>query len=186
MPVKRTAQTVDEMMTAALEKKKSALYRRESAEFTDEQLAGLIHRATDDLMEAPPKVNLADTARVKEITKQYLMACETASIVPSITGLANALGCTRAAIYDVINRRSPAETAEFFTRCHDTFSDLLSQSALRGATQPIASIFLLKSLFGLRESVELIATTKESGPLGPEPDMAALEAKLQDVVVEDD
>lgn len=183
------AQTFNEMVEAGTERRKnSSLYKIQSAAFVDEQLAALVAKTAGELVEAATTepVSLTDTETVKARTVLYLKACETSSSFPSVAGLARSMGLSRQALYDCIQRNSPSDTAAWLELCRDAFSDLLSEAALRNNCNNITAIFLQKALYGLRETVEVVAK-RDDGPLGPLADKAALEQRiLGTVCLEDD
>lgn len=187
MPGKQTAQTYSEMVEAGQQQRKSSrLYKAASAQFVDEQLSALINKTAAELAEiatAEP-ISLADTGKVKERTMLYLKACEESACFPSVVGLARSMGLSRQTLYDCIWRRSPAATAAWLEMCRDAFSDILGESALRNNCNSIVSIFLQKAVYGLRESVEIVAKTET--PLGDQVDQASLEARILGSVVVDD
>lgn len=162
------AQSFSEMIESGeRQRKTSKLYKAESAAFVDERLSDLLKRTTAELAEAATTepVSLQDTDEVKRRTVLYLRACEKTSCFPSISGLARSMGLSRQALYDCIWRQSPPATAAWLEICRDTFSDILAESALRNNCNSIVSIFLQKAVYGLRESVEVIAKT-DPDPLG--------------------
>lgn len=173
------AQTFQEMLeTGAEQKKQSKLYKVEASQFVDERLSALIAKTADELTTAATAepVTLTDTEEVKRRTVYYLKACEAASSFPSIAGLARSMGLSRQAVYDCIWRCSPQRTAEWLELCRDSFSDILAEASLRNDCNNITAIFLQKALYGLRETVEIVAKT--DSPLGNTPDQAALEARI--------
>lgn len=181
------AQTFPEMVEAGTEQKKqSKLYKAESAEFVDERLSALVGKTVAELATAAESrpVSLADTDLVKERTILYLKACEATSTFPSVAGLARSMGLSRQALYDVMWRQSPPRTAEWLELCRDSFSDILAEASLRNDCNNITAIFLQKALYGLRESVEIVAKTET--PLGDSLDQTALEARIAGSVIVDD
>lgn len=167
------------MVEAGAERRKnSSLYKAQSAEFVDEQLAALVAKTAGELVEAATMnpVSLTDTETVKARTVLYLKACETSSSFPSVAGLARSMGLSRQALYDCIQRNSPRETAEWLELCRDAFSDLLSEAALRNNCNNITAIFLQKALYGLRETTEIVARREDYGPQGPLVPIEQLEA----------
>lgn len=182
------AQSFTEMVEAGTEKRKnSSLYKAQSAAFVDEQLAALVAKTAGELVEAATTepVSLTDLETVKARTVLYLKACETSSCFPSVAGLARSMGLSRQALYDCITRNSPKDTSAWLELCRDAFSDLLSEAALRNNCNNITAIFLQKALYGLRETVEVVAR-QENGPLGPLVDQAELERRIMASVVVDD
>ena len=176
------------MVEAGTEKRKNSnLYKIQAAAFTDERLAALVAKTTAELVDAATTeaISLKDTEEVKARSVLYLRACEASSSFPSIAGLARSMGLSRQALYDCIQRNSPPDTAAWLELCRDAFSDLLSEAALRNNCNNITAIFLQKALYGLRESVEIVAR-QDSGPLGPLVDKAELERRILGSVVIDD
>ena len=53
------------------------------------------------------------------------------------------------------------ETAKFLTQIDDLFADILSENSLKGNANNIAAIFLLKALYGSKDSqqIELVNGT---------------------------
>lgn len=181
------AQTMEEMVAEGTQKRKqSKLYKAESAEFVNDQLSALIGKTTGELAEAATAepVSLRDTAEVKRRTVLYMKSCEESACFPSIVGLARSMGLSRQALYDCIWRKSPAATAEWLEMCRDTFSDILAESALRNNCNGIVSIFLQKAVYGLRESVEIVAKTET--PMGDIMSPEELARRIEGVVIDDD
>jgi hypothetical protein len=145
-------------------RKTSKLYRAESTEFNDGRIAALTAKTGAELAVAATsrRISLDEVDEVKARTLAYLKACEEAAVIPSMSGLARSLGMTRRALESCVERQSPAPTAEWLLLVKDAFSDVLAESALRKNCDSITGIFLLKSLFGLRESVEIVAGQQDS------------------------
>ena len=175
-------QTYDEMVSYNEETKASSkLYKAENAEFIDGQLSKMINSFSSELITAgaKEKISLGDLRAVKEQTILYLGSCAKTATIPSIAGLARALGMTRRAIYDYINRNEYTGSAIWLEQCKDLFSDMLSNAALRGCCNPVVAIFLQKAQFGLRETSTLeIAPARTSDPLGPRMSVEELEARI--------
>lgn len=168
-------------------RKNSSLYRAQSAEFVDGELSALISKTAEELTAAATTepVSLSDTQEVKRRTVLYLRACEESSSFPSIAGLSRSMGLSRQALYDCIWRNSPSETARWLELCRDSFSDILAEAGLRNNCNGVVSIFLQKALYGLRESIEVVAK-RDDGPLGPLADKSALEQRILGTVVLED
>lgn len=187
MPAKRLPLTENEMTTIETERREnSRLYKRDNAEFADTQIADLVSAMTEELSalsKAPKPVSLTDTERVKRLTIDYIKNCANAATLPSTSGLARALGLTRSALYDCINRKSPEETAKWLEITKDGFAELLSNSALKNSVNPIPGIFILKSVYGLREGLELFTTSRQDnyGPFGAGLTAEELAAKYADL-----
>ena len=89
------------------------------------------------------------------------------------------MGLSRQAVYDCMWRKSPPETAAWLELCRDTFSDILSESALKNNCNSIVSIFLQKAVYGLRESVEVVARNEPTQ--GEYPSYEEIAAKYADL-----
>lgn len=182
------AQTFTEMVEAGTERRKNSnLYKAQSAEFVDGELSALIAKTAEELTTAATAepVSLSDTQEVKRRTVLYLRACEESSSFPSIAGLARSMGLSRQSLYDCTWRNSPPETARWLELCRDSFSDILAEAGLRNNCNGVVSIFLQKALYGLRETVELVAK-RDDGALGPLADKATLEQRILGTVVLED
>ena len=181
------AQSMPEMVEAARQTRQSSkLYKAQSAEFSEMRISELISRTAAQLADAATKepVSLTNTDEVRRRTILYLKACETAACFPSINGLALSMGLTRQALYDVIWRHSPAATADWLELCRDSFSDILADASLKNDCNNITAIFLQKALYGLRETVEIVAKTEN--PIGEEINPDVLAERIAGSVVSDD
>jgi len=181
------AQTFGEMVESGENaRKRGRIYREQSNEYLKGQLSELVNRTALELegVATAQPVSLRDTNEVKRRTLLYLRACETAACFPSIVGLARSMGLSRQAIYDVIWRKSPAETAEWLEICRDSFSDILAEASLKNQCAAIPAIFIQKAVYGLRESVEIVA--KAETPLGDTVDSKLLEARIADIPDDDE
>lgn len=164
---KNPPQTEDEMLEDVITTKatKSHHYKVQGDEHRAEVLSELVRRSAGQLAEADKvKIPLSDAEAVKVQAYRYLAACEQAGAFPSIVGLSRALGCSRRALYKVIDERIYPVTADFLELFRDMCSDILSESALTNNANTVATIFIQKAVYGLRESVELVVTPPS--PLG--------------------
>ena len=79
MPGKNLPQTMEEMVEDGVQqRKRSKLYKAESAAFVNSQLSALINRTTRELADisSSPEVSLRDVEEVKRRTILYMKACE--------------------------------------------------------------------------------------------------------------
>ena len=171
MPGKLSPQTPLEMRESEQARRSgSKLYKQASAEFVDQQIGGMVEQMGRELERAgkAEPVSLSDIDRVIATTLDYVSACAEASTIPNTTGLARSLGITRQAVYDTIHRNSPKQAARWFSLCKDCFSELLGNASLRNGVNSIVSIFLLKSLYGYKESHEVIIQNGQAQALTDE------------------
>lgn len=165
-----------EEMTATKNIKRKP-YKVESDEHRADVLSALVNKSAAQLVEADQrgKISLSDTAAVKAQTMLYMQCCEQTGSFPSIVGLSRSLGYSRRAIYDEIDHHTNPATADWLEMCRDTFSDILAESALTNNANTIMAVFLSKAVYGLRESIELIAHT--DNPLGNNSDPGTIADK---------
>jgi len=164
---KNPPQTANEIIEDVVTTKatKSHHYKVQGDEHRAEVLSALIKRSAGQLAEADKvKIPLSDAEAVKAQAFRYLAACEQAGAFPSVIGLSRSLGCTRRALYKIIDERTYPATADFLELFRDMCSDILSESALTNNANTVATIFIQKAVYGLRESVELVVTPPS--PLG--------------------
>lgn len=89
------------------------------------------------------RTDLTDLAAVQATANRYLEACKKATVVPTISGLAAALGFSRQWICE--QARKPGAVGQYLSALFSAFSAVLEQMGLlRMASEPV-SIFLLKN-----------------------------------------
>jgi len=166
--ITKPPKTDEELATQMQERKLSnnRFYKNaaEMREINDAQLSKLIDISLSGLQHFEERecVCLTDTETIKQISMRYLDKCREYSVVPTLTDLANALGSTRRTLYDFFEREPKHPTTIWIRHMQDVFSDILSRSALTGATAPIPSIFVLKSRYGWSEGTNIIPDKAEA------------------------
>lgn len=147
--------TTEMMIVEAREKRAtSKLYKAENQQVSNEAISKSIRNALFNIKRAEHtiKVDLNDIESVRAVTGAYLESCAVESCFPSMTGLAMALGYTRRNLNYYMNNNHDTETGKFLIQVHDLLADILSENALKGNANNITSIFLLKALYGLKET----------------------------------
>lgn len=152
-PAKRPPQTEEEMEQSLTERKTgSSVYRKSDTLAANEEriknitlltAAGLANVATPGA-----RVQLSDTATVQEITLNYTKTCAEYSVIPSISGLAKALGMTRQALHDHVKRHPDDPTSEWIKEVSDSFGQILMDAAVSGVVAPIPAIYATKARYG--------------------------------------
>lgn len=99
------------------------------------------------------RVPLSDVEMVRAVTCGYLEHCSARGVLPSMSGLALCLGCSRQALYAHIRRNPDSETAEWLMGFSDVCGELVMQASLSGAVQAIPAIFIAKCRYGWKENV---------------------------------
>lgn len=160
--------TYDAMLAEQKSKSKgSHLYKAETSALNEESISDVVSRAADELTavaEGRQRISLTDTPTLKAISLQYVKACAAAGTLPTMTGLARSLGCTLRATEDFRARNPNTESGKWLQMFHDTCSECLETSAMRGAVNTIMAIFISKARYGLKEGNELVI--KANDPLG--------------------
>ena len=143
--------SLEEMLSMEREKTETRLYSKD--EDADAKIRKLIAQATTELANLPEKVDIRDTEQVKSIVKAYMLSCYEAGSVPSKTGTCRAMGLSRQAIDAFMSKNINHPSTEFLRVVFDSLAEILSSAALTNSTNMVLSIFLLKSIFGYKESV---------------------------------
>lgn len=169
---KLEAQSYEEM-TDAMEDSKAkglathhgnSIYKEKSGEYQEDKLKALVAAKTEELADVATKekVSLENVSDVQKRTIVYLRACEETGTFPSMLGLARALGYSRRSLSLWIQKKGNTPTGQWLEMFSDTCADVLTQSALKNNANSIVSIFLSKSMYGLRETDELIITPNKA------------------------
>lgn len=185
---KNESQSFEEMTNDMNESKEKGLavrrgnsiYKEKSGEYQEDKLKELVHAKTEELAEVAVKkrCSLDDIEDLKQRTIVYLRACEETGTFPSMLGLARSLGYSRQALTTWIRKKPNSETGQWLEMFSDTCADVLTQSALKNNANSIVSIFLSKSMYGLRETDELIITPNKGEIDEEEPvDVEAIKAR---------
>lgn len=133
-----------------------------------ESLAAIVTRKADALeryKEMAGRTTLADFEGVQYASTLYLRDCAETGVLPTMTGLANALGVTRMALYDYQKRNPESRTTVWLAHFSDQCSEALAEAALTGKVQPVVAIFVEKARYGWRDAVT-IETYQQQAPLG--------------------
>lgn len=162
-------------------------YKQESDVHKGEMLAANIQTTIEALERTAnrERVNLCDVDQVKARTLEYLQACKTAEVFPSVMGLAAfGFGYSRQGLNKFLRQHPNEVSAQFIEMAKDTFADVLTNQSLYRNADAAQAIFQLKNHNDFADRLEIQPVAPES-PLGPEPTQAALEAKLEGLVVDD-
>lgn len=170
----------DSSMAREIAESGSGHYKTVSDAHRRRELAAISKSVGAALEESPDesRISLNDTEAVKAKAFAYVAACGKAGKLPTISGLAVALGHWRSSLYAHMDRNPFSATTEFLQKCRDTFADALVESALSNNVNPVVSIFVMKSIYGLREGIEIMAVPPDS-PFGRPADVQALGEKYQ-------
>ena len=155
--------TPDQMIEYVGNKKTdSKLYKAEVRQMSDDGITKSVQKAIHIVKSADStgRVNLEDTNKVKSIVGAYLETCAFESVIPSMTDIAMCLGHTRQNMYRFMRDRRDSETGKFLQQVHDIIANTLADNALKGNVNNITAIFLLKALYGLSETENIVLTNQ--------------------------
>ena len=181
-PPKRNPQTTEEMIVSNEARKPKKYSRREIMESHKDQISDLVGDLADRLEEAErtkKKVYLQDVDTVKDISLRYIRSCQISGVLPTLTGLALALGVTSDSLFRFIRVHPETESGRWFAELKNQFANILNQSALDGSVAPIPAIFTLKASYGWRDDPEPEVQNND-GQEDLTPD--AIAAKWQDLL----
>lgn len=167
-------------------KGRRSIYKVESDEHRGELLAADLDRKIEGLKTTIKRrrVEWDNLEEVQSRCLEYMAFCRDAQTIPTVSGLAVfGLGVTRQALNLYLREHPNTATAQFLTQVKDTFSDVLETSALNRNIDSVMAIFTMKNDHNRADRLQLEPITTE-GPLGPEPDQIALEAKIEGIVID--
>ena len=175
-------QAYDEMVETALARKEGRIYKKDEADaYTDDRISQIVSGTLQelaDIAKTSSVLNLSDLQTVKERTLIYMKACEQSATIPTMSGLARSFGMSTQALNNHMNRNPNSSTTEWLRVCHDAFADAMAESASRGLTNVIFSIFSLKARSGWRDNVS-IEVTQNNDPLGGPVDVEEKKKKYE-------
>lgn len=154
---KNLPQTTEQMLITNEQNKPKKYTRREMIEANKDTITALVGDLADRLEEAErykTKINLRDSEAVKDITLRYIRSCQISGVLPTMAGIALALGVTPVSLSAFMGRNPDEETSKWLKMVKDHFGALLAQAALDNAVAGIPAIFTLKANYGWRDDPE--------------------------------
>lgn len=164
----KSLQSVPEMAESmAAERDRSGyskkLYKVASDEHKSETLQQdiLLRVSSLQAMEERGKVDFGNIAEVRSRTYDYLNACASAAVYPSVMGLAvHGYGVSRQALNQYLQRNNN-DTTEFIRIAKDIMADILTNASLYNNANAVQALFQLKNHFGHADRVEIEAIPAE-------------------------
>ena len=141
-------------------------YGEISAELKAESLAAAIEQQQAFLQEAfkRGKADLNNADEVQGVCMAYLEACKLSATVPTLAGLASALGVSRSRVYKYLSDHPGTESAAIIDRFRSSCASILATGALSRVLDNSTAIFLLKnSGQGFSDKSELEVTAAPYG-----------------------
>jgi len=149
------------------QKVSQAIYKQEASELNKAAISDLVSAAADgmDRIASAEKVSLSDVETVRTVTRLYMRHCAATSMLPTMSGLAGALGYTRQGIYIYIKRHPESETAHWLQDFSDKCGEIMMQAALSGNVSAIPAIFTAKARYGWKEDEQPVMVEDDTGTL---------------------
>lgn len=185
-PIKREAGQTVEQMACQMEAAKQgnrmykAQYNEVSAQIKEQQFSAALDQQMELLagVKKNGKIDLDNLAAVEATATRYIESCKRASVVPTILGLAAALGYSRKAVWEFITKHPQSKSAQYLDALRSAFAAVLAQLGLSRNTSEAVSIFLLKnSGQGLTDKTEIDIAARQESPLGERADPEELRRK---------
>lgn len=170
------------MLELANEQKMTRLYDK-TTDGTD-KIQSLVGALANEISNLPEKINMRDTKTVRIVAAQYVDACRTVGTIPNKIGLCRAMGISRQAVDSFMNMNPAHPTTEFLEIVLDSFAEILSNSALVGASNMVMSIFITKAVYKWRDNIAIEYVSKT--PLGETEDPEILRQRIMEDVVLDE
>lgn len=165
----QNAMTEDEIIEMQEQRSGSRIYKQISDEHKKSELSTLTECAASRIKAMVDQGRLElTTASIDDVANQidlYFQCCAKTSTIPSFECLAHALGYSRSGLYYFIDHNPNSPIKELLEATREEIASVIDGGALLGNLAPAPAIFILKSIYGRREQIELIASQKES-PLG--------------------
>ena len=156
-PPRSLPQTTEQMLVTNEQNKPKKYSRREMMEANKDTITALVGDLADRLEEAErcrTKISLGDAETVKAITLRYIRSCQISGVLPTMAGIALALGVSPNALVMYAKSHPESDTGKWLRMVKEHFGALLSQAALDNAVAPIPAIFTLKANYGWSDNPE--------------------------------
>lgn len=145
-----TAEQMEESIEAARRKSTLISSRANTVEINSQIVSNIVQIAgagLENISDPSKKIRLDDTGTVMDVSKEYIRLCAKHSMLPTMNGVAAALGHTRQSLWDFSKRHPKHPTAEWIDNLKESFAEIVMQNALAGSVSAIPAIFYLKSRF---------------------------------------
>lgn len=145
-----------EVIEFGKKKRSPRIYKEQSDEVKNEAISKTVQQALVGLKQAEcsQRIDINDLTAVRSIVELYLESCVMNAYNPTMTDIAMILGYTRMGLYTYMAKKD-TDTAKFLHMVHDKLADILAENALKNNVNNITAIFLLKALYGYRDTTSL-------------------------------
>ena len=122
-------------------------------------------RLTLHCMDLPP-IDITDPEQVQERISAYFDHCQRNNLLPCIAGVANWIGVHRDTLHSWKTGEFRKETHQkIIQRAYDVIEEILVAMLYDDKITSPCGIFLLKSVFGYRDRVDISLGTEKPDPL---------------------
>lgn len=126
----------------------------------------------------------SDEECAERLNDYFAQCCETGQI-PTVEDMSLALGTTRFTVWDWENGRGcSSERSYMIKKAKEILAGIDAKLVSQGKIPQVTYIFRAKNFFGMKDQQEMVLTP--NNPLGEVQDRKQLEARIADVVVDDD
>ena len=166
---------------------RNKIYKEISDEHRAEIITADVRRKAEALKLHNERIDLSDFELVQERTQVYLSACAESGTIPNVLGLASyGFGCSRQWLNEYLRTNPHSRSAEYIETLKDMFADTLINASLSRVADSTMGIFVLKNCAGFRDRFEIEPVTESEPPLGHLVSQEELEAKIADIIVDED
>ena len=170
---KNKPQGYNEMLEAQAQRSENKFYKALSDEHRKTQITEIVTATRKRLEEYPEtaKIELTATSMraVVDRTTLYLQSCEAVGVLPSYASFCHSLGYTVRGVERFIQSHQ-TPISQYIEVVKEAFAESIDTAALGNHINAIPGIFLLKSLYGRRETSEFIVGPPNNA-LEPQRDM---------------
>ncbi len=127
-----------------------------------------------------PKIDISDPKQVRERIEWYFRTCVEDDVRPTPGGLCNSLDISQMTLCNWRNGvQRRGEHTEIILQAYDVLEELWEHYMNDGKINPVAGIFLGKTLYGKREEQNIVISAKHETAY--DVDVDALEAKYNEL-----
>ena len=158
-PPKNKPQGYNEMLEAQEQRGDNRFYKALSDKHRKTQISDIVTATRKRLEEYPEteKIELTRTtvSIISDRLSLYLQSCERVGVLPSYASFCHSLGYTVRGVDNfLVSHQTPI--SQYIEIVKEAFAAAIDEAALGNHINAIPGIFLLKSLYGRRETAEFI------------------------------
>lgn len=168
-------QTIPEMSEALTQHKSrdgytGKIYKAQADEHKGDVLTADLEHSISEMQKADRRgpIDWNDLEQVKSRTYDYLTACATSQVFPSMMGLSiYGYGMSRQAVNKYLVKYPDSPAAKFVSMAKDLIADTLTNAALFRNADPVSVIFQLKNHFNHYDKLQVEPVPQNTDLLAP-------------------